>query len=48
MSRGKRKKRGRDSETDVVLDKNGVFVSGWKLALGSPQFEKLIIDGVLR
>jgi len=32
----------------VVLDKNGVYVSGWKLAPGTPQFQKFVKDGVLR
>ena len=32
----------------VILDKDDAFVSGWKLAPGSPQWTKLINDGVLR
>ena len=32
----------------VILDKDDGFVSGWKLAAGSPQWTKLINDGVLR
>jgi hypothetical protein len=32
----------------VVLDKEGAFVSGWKLAPGSPQWTKFVNDGVLK
>jgi filamentous hemagglutinin len=32
----------------VVLDKDGLFVTGWKLTPGTPQWTKLINDGVLR
>lgn len=32
----------------VVLGKDGAFVSGWKLDVGSPQFENFIKNGVLR
>ena len=32
----------------AILDKNGNFVSGWKLIPGTPQFENFIKNGVLR
>jgi filamentous hemagglutinin len=32
----------------VILDRDDAFVSGWRLTPGSPQWNKLIIDGVLR
>ena len=32
----------------VILDKDDAFVSGWRLTPRSPQWKKLIIDGVLR
>ena len=32
----------------VILDRDDAFVSGWRLSPGSPQWNKLIVDGVLR
>jgi filamentous hemagglutinin len=32
----------------VIQDGDDAFVSGWRLTLGSPQWNELIIDGVLR
>ncbi|HGJ5872910.1 colicin D domain-containing protein [Arsenophonus apicola] len=32
----------------VILDKDGLFVSGWKLSVGEPQFNNYIEKGVLQ